>query len=69
MIQEFVGQFTYVGIFLVLLVASLGVPIPEEIPFIAAAVLSHEELVRWWIALRLKQGGAAVNSSALFAHK
>jgi len=50
-IQEFVAQFTYVGIFLVLLVASLGVPIPEEIPIVAAAVLSHEGLARWWIAL------------------
>lgn len=51
MIQEFVVHFTYAGIFLVLLVASLGVPIPEEIPIITAAVLSHEGLARWWIAL------------------
>ncbi len=51
MIQEFVAQFTYVGIFLMLLAASLGVPIPEEIPIVAAAVLSHEDLARWWIAL------------------
>lgn len=51
MIQEFVAQFTYVGIFLVLLLASSGVPIPEEIPIVAAAVLSHEDLARWWIAL------------------
>jgi membrane protein DedA with SNARE-associated domain len=50
-IQEFVAQFTYVGIFLVLLLASLGVPIPEELPIVAAAVLSHEDVARWWIAL------------------
>jgi len=35
----------------VLLLGSLGVPIPEEMPIIAAAVLSHEGIVRWWIAL------------------
>lgn len=51
MIQEFIAHFTYIGIFFVLLVASLGVPIPEEIPIVAAAVLSHEGLARWWIAL------------------
>ncbi len=51
MIQEVVAQFTYIGLFVVLLVASLGVPIPEEVPIIAAAVLSHEGLARWWIAL------------------
>jgi membrane protein DedA with SNARE-associated domain len=37
-LQEFVGNFTYVGIFVVLLLGSLGVPIPEEMPIIAAAV-------------------------------
>jgi hypothetical protein len=30
------------GIFAVLLLACLGVPIPEEMPIIASAVLSHE---------------------------
>jgi len=50
-LQEFVGNFTYLGIFAVLLLSSLGVPIPEEMPIIAAAVLSHEGIVRWWLAL------------------
>ena len=50
-LQEFVGNFTYVGIFVVLLLGSLGVPIPEEMPIIAAAVLSHEGIVRWWLVL------------------
>jgi membrane protein DedA with SNARE-associated domain len=50
-LQEFVGDFTYLGIFVVLLLRSLGVPIPEEMPIIAAAVLSHEGIVRWWLVL------------------
>jgi len=50
-LQEFVDSFTYLGIFAVLLLGSLGVPIPEEMPIIAAAVLSHEGLVRSWLAL------------------
>ena len=50
-LQEFVGNFTYIGIFVVLLLGSLGVPIPEEMPIIAAAVLSHEGIVRWWLVL------------------
>jgi hypothetical protein len=50
-LRGFVEHFTYLGIFAVLLLASLGVPIPEEMPIIASAVLSHEELVRWWLAL------------------
>jgi len=37
----------------VLFGAGLGVPLPEEIPVLAAGVLSHEGIVRWWIALPL----------------
>jgi hypothetical protein len=50
-LQEFVDNFTYIGVFAVLLLGSLGVPIPEDMPIIAAAVLSHEGIVRWWVAL------------------
>ena len=50
-LQGFVEHFTYAGIFALLLLGSLGVPIPEEMAIIAAAVLSHEGLARWWLAL------------------
>jgi membrane protein DedA with SNARE-associated domain len=50
-LQEFVNNFTYLGIFAVLLLGGLGVPIPEEMPIIAAAVLSHGGIVRWRLAL------------------
>ncbi len=50
-LQDFVDNFTYVGIFAALLLGSLGVPIPEEMSVIAAAVLSHAGIVRWWLAL------------------
>jgi membrane protein DedA with SNARE-associated domain len=50
-IQGFVEQFTYLGIFAVLLLGSLGVPLPEEMAIIAAAILSHAGLARWWLAL------------------
>ena len=51
LLREFVDNYTYLGVFVVLLLGSLGVPIPEEMPIIAAAVLSHEGIVRWWLAL------------------
>ena len=50
-VQEFVNNFTYLGILAVLLLGSLGVPIPEEMSVIAAAALSHEGIARWWLAL------------------
>ncbi len=50
-LQGVVEQFTYLGMFAVLVLGSLGVPIPEEMPIIAAAILTHEGLARWWVAL------------------
>lgn len=50
-LQEVVEHFTYLGVFAALVLGSLGVPIPEEMPIIAAAVLTHAGLARWWLAL------------------
>jgi membrane protein DedA with SNARE-associated domain len=65
-LQEFVNNFTYLGIFAVLLLGSLGVPIPEEMPIIAAAVLSHEGIVRWWLALPLCLLGVLLGDMVLY---
>lgn len=51
LVADLIERFTYVGIFLVLFAAGLGVPIPEEIPVFAAGVLASENVVRWWAAL------------------
>ena len=50
-LQELLARFTYGGILAGLLLGSLGLPIPEEVPILAAGVLSHEGLARWWLAL------------------
>jgi membrane protein DedA with SNARE-associated domain len=65
-LQGFVEHFTYLGIFAVLLLASLGVPIPEEMPIIASAVLSHEGLVRWWLALPVCVAGVLSGDIVLY---
>jgi len=44
-LQEFVDNFTYLAVLAVLLLGSLGVPIPEEMPILAAAV--SWRLRRW----------------------
>src|SRR3989442_8366149 len=50
MLQRFIENFTYLGVFLMLFGAGLGVPIREEAPVLAAGALAHEDVVRWWIA-------------------
>jgi membrane protein DedA with SNARE-associated domain len=51
LVAELIERFTYLGIFLVLFMAGLGVPIPEEAPILAAGVLASQEVIRWWLGL------------------
>src|SRR5207248_3251944 len=51
LVVSFIEQLGYAGLFWVLFVAGLGVPIPEELPIVTAGVLSHQLVLRWWIAL------------------
>ena len=51
LVDAFIEHLRYAGLFLVLLAAGLGVPIPEEVPIVAAGVLSLAAGMRWWIAL------------------
>ena len=50
-VDQLSAHNTYLGIFGLLLAGSLGVPIPEELPVVAAGVLSREGLALWWLAL------------------
>ena len=65
-LEEFVDRYTYAGILIVLLLGSLGVPIPEEMPIAAAGILSHEGLVRWWLALPLCLFGVLFGDVVLY---
>jgi len=51
MIEGVIEYFSYGGLLVVLLLGSLGVPIPEEVPIVAAGLLSHQQMMRWWLAL------------------
>ena len=66
MINDFIEQFTYLGIFLVLFFGGLGAPIPEELPVLAAGALAHEGYMRWWVALPVCLLGVLVGDSVLY---
>jgi membrane protein DedA with SNARE-associated domain len=65
-INDFIEQFTYLGIFTVLFLGGLGVPIPEELPVLAAGALAHEGYMRWWIALPVCLFGVLAGDSVLY---
>ena len=65
-LQELLQRFTYLGILAALLLGSLGVPIPEEMPIVAAGILSHEGLARWWLALPVCVLGVLAGDMVLY---
>lgn len=65
-LQELLTRFTYLGILAALLLGSLGVPIPEEVPIVAAGILSHEGVARWWLALPVCLLGALSGDMVLY---
>jgi membrane protein DedA with SNARE-associated domain len=66
MLQELLQRFSYLGILAALLLGSLGVPIPEEMPIVAAGILSHEGLARWWLALPVCVLGVLAGDMVLY---
>jgi membrane protein DedA with SNARE-associated domain len=51
MLTELISDFTYPGVFLILLATGLGVPIPEELPIAIAAMMVRWEVMHWFGAL------------------
>ena len=66
LVVSLIEQLGYVGLFIVLFIAGLGVPIPEELPIITAGVLSHQLVLRWWIALPVCFVGVLSGDIALY---
>jgi membrane protein DedA with SNARE-associated domain len=65
-INDFIEQFTYLGIFVVLFLGGLGAPIPEELPILAAGALAHEGYMRWWVALPVCLVGVLSGDTVLY---
>ena len=51
MADALIAQTGYFGIFLVLVLGGLGLPVPEEAPIIVAAILSRKGTMHWIPAL------------------
>lgn len=51
MADDLIAHFGYFGIFLVLVLGGLGLPVPEEAPIIVAAVLARKGAMHWAPAL------------------
>jgi membrane protein DedA with SNARE-associated domain len=66
MLTELIGDFTYPGVFLVLLATGLGVPIPEELPIVIAAMMARWQVMHWAGALGSCLGGVLAGDMLLY---
>jgi membrane protein DedA with SNARE-associated domain len=67
MLFDLIHTFTYPGVFLVLVATGLGVPIPEELPIVIAAMMSRWQMMHWAGALGACLGGVLAGDILLYA--
>jgi membrane protein DedA with SNARE-associated domain len=66
LVDILIEHLRYVGLFLALFGAGLGLPIPEEVPIVAAGVWSHEDIFMWWLALPVCVAGVLGGDVVLY---
>jgi membrane protein DedA with SNARE-associated domain len=58
---------SYLGIVLFLTLTGIGLPVPEEVPIVAAGVASRLEQLKWYYALPACLVGALLGDSLMYA--
>ncbi len=66
MADDLILQFGYFGIFLVLVLGGLGLPVPEEAPIIVAAILARKGTMHWIPALGSCFAGVLVGDFVVY---
>ncbi len=65
-LMNYLEHFTYAGIFLALVVAGLGVPVPEDATLITSGYLVYLGVVRLWIDIPVCILGVLAGDSLIF---
>ncbi len=64
---EWFERGSYLGIVLFLTLTGIGLPVPEEVPIIAAGVASRAQALHWYYALPACLVGALLGDSLMYA--
>jgi membrane protein DedA with SNARE-associated domain len=65
--QDFLSHFSYAGLVLVLLATGVGLPLPEDVPLLAAGYLCNEDIMRLEIAIPLALAAVIGSDCILYA--
>lgn len=66
-LQEYLVEFAYGGVFLVLLLCGLGLPVPEDIPIITSGYLVHLGTMSFWPALAVNMLGIMLGDLIIYS--
>ena len=66
LVSSYIEHFTYVGLFAVLLLCGLGLPMPEDIALLAGGFLVHRGITRYPITLAVSLVGVVAGDNSLF---
>ena len=65
-LQEYLVEFAYGGVFLVLVLCGLGLPVPEDIPIITSGYLVHLGAMTFWPALTVNLLGIMLGDLMIY---
>lgn len=63
---SFIGRWSYIGLFLILIAAGLGIPLPEDIPLVASGWLAYPDQSKLYLMMATGLAGVMVGDSLLF---
>ena len=66
LISAYIEHFTYLGLFVVLMLCGLGMPIPEDVALLAGGYLAHRGVTRYPITLAVSLLGVVAGDNSLF---
>ena len=66
LISAYIEHFTYLGLFVVLMLCGLGMPIPEDVALLAGGYMVHRGVTRYPITLVVALVGVVAGDNSLY---
>ena len=66
LVSTYIEHFTYAGLFLVLMLCGLGLPVPEELPLLTGGFLVYRGITQFPTTLVISLVGVIAGDNSLF---
>jgi membrane protein DedA with SNARE-associated domain len=66
LVSAYIEHFTYAGLFIILLLCGLGMPLPEDVALLAGGYMVHRGITRYPITLAVALVGVVAGDNSLF---